>query len=203
MNVQAVCHSNLRFSHISCVCPGSTHDSYALYSTDLGKILLDGLKSQYFIAADEAYPLAGALISRYPGSQLGTFQESFNYYLSRCRVRIENAFALLVGKWGLLWKPLHIPLLKIPTMLIALGRLHNLGVDLDSDHADRNFALYKELSQGRLEFQSTLVTLPAFSDYVEIAGDKKTDARITREKMKEYLEEHGIMKPSYAIRERI
>ena len=202
--MQAICNNNLRFSHISCVCPGSVHDSYARYCTSLGKALLSGLPAQYFVAGDEAYPMSGSIISRYPGAvSSDIYKDSFNYYLSRCRVRIENAFALLVGKWGSLWRPLRIPLLKIPTYLIAIGRLHNIGVDLDQDNTEDNFEIYEAASRGKFEFHDTHVPTPSYLDHFELGGDERTNALLSREWMRGYLEENGIVKPNYAIRNRI
>tara|TARA_R110002050_G_scaffold81510_2_gene174290 strand:- start:107 stop:658 length:552 start_codon:yes stop_codon:yes gene_type:complete len=180
------------------VCPGSVHDSYAIQCTDLGEVLLNGLPNNYFIAADEAYPLSGSLVSRYGGSvQDDTFKDSFNFYLSRMRVRIENAFALLVGKWGSLWKPLRIPLAQVPRYILALGKLHNIGIDFDGDNSSSYFHLYGEEGRGRMQLHRHHVTTPSFLDNIAIPLEGKTVARTAREQMTKYLEDNGIVKPLY------
>lgn len=195
MNTQAICNNDLRFSHLSCVCPGSVHDSYAIQCTELGKILLDGLRNEYFIAADEAYPLSGALVSRYGGAVEDSFKDSFNYYLSRMRVRIENAFALLVGKWGSLWKSLRIPLRRVPIYILALGRLHNIGIDLDQDSKSQYFDVYEKAGRGRVVLHRLHVPTPSYLDAIAVSTEGKTVARTCRENMTGFLEERGIVKP--------
>ena len=175
------------------MCPGSVHDSYALQCTELGRVLLEGLPQDYFIAADEAYPLSGAIISRYGGSvENETFKNAFNYYHSRMRVRVENAFALLVGKWGSLWRALRVPLKKVPRYVLALGRLHNLGIDLDGDNSIEEYAA---AGRGRVELHRLHVTVPSYLDNVAVPAEGKTLARSTRDRMTAFLEERGITKP--------
>ena len=45
------------------------------------------------------------------------------------RIRIEMAFGMLVTKWGVLQKPLKIPLRKIPKVFLACCMLHNFCIN--------------------------------------------------------------------------
>lgn len=49
--------------------------------------------------------------------------------LSQLRVRIENAFALLVGRWGIFWRPLRVQLKNQPKLIYAISKLHNFCID--------------------------------------------------------------------------
>jgi hypothetical protein len=50
-------------------------------------------------------------------------------FLSQLRIRIENAFALLVRRWGILWRPLNVPLKNQPNLIMRLFKLHNYCID--------------------------------------------------------------------------
>jgi hypothetical protein len=99
---QGICDAHHRFTFFSANAPGSTHDSVAFSFSDLFEILAKGLPEGYFVAADNAYPLVGSLIKPFAGRKLGVYEDSFNYYLSSLRVTIENAFGILVQRWGIL-----------------------------------------------------------------------------------------------------
>ena len=50
---------------------------------------------------------------------------------------VERAFGLLVGRWGLLWRPLKVKGRNRAVMLDAIVRLHNLCVDETVDWSMR------------------------------------------------------------------
>jgi hypothetical protein len=53
------------------------------------------------------------------------------------RMAVERAFGLLVGRWGLLWRPLKVKGRNRAVMLDAIVRLHNLCVDETVDWSMR------------------------------------------------------------------
>jgi hypothetical protein len=55
--------------------------------------------------------------------------DSFNYFLNQLHIHIENAFALLVGRWGILWRPLSVRLKNQPNLIKCLCKLHNFCID--------------------------------------------------------------------------
>lgn len=61
------------------------------------------------------------------------------------RIRIEMAFGMLVTKWGVLQKPLKIPLRKIPKVFLACCMLHNYCIDerLESQGIPRIRKMYE------------------------------------------------------------
>ena len=53
----------------------------------------------------------------------------FSFYHSSIRMCIECSFGILVGRWGILWKPLRVPLHRAPVVIESCMTLHNLCID--------------------------------------------------------------------------
>ena len=49
----------------------------------------------------------------------------FNFYQSRTRIAVECAFGELVGRWGILWRPLRHELPMATAIIQCCARLHN------------------------------------------------------------------------------
>lgn len=128
--VQAVCDARGRFLFVSSKCAGSTHDSSAFEITSLGRFLSSGcLKEGFWIAADEAYPCSDVLLTPWPSSTLNEEKDAFNFHLSSLRIHIEQAFGMLVNRWGILWRPLRCRLKNASKIFICCAKLHNFSVD--------------------------------------------------------------------------
>jgi hypothetical protein len=129
LNVQAICDARLRFMAISCRCPGKTNDWMAYLRSTMSE-RTDNLPPPFYIVGDAAYVNSEHLLVPYPG---GTFldqrEDAYNLYLSQLRIRIEQAFALLIGRWGVFWRPLRVPLRQQPTLILATCKLHNFCID--------------------------------------------------------------------------
>lgn len=128
--MQAFVDSSCRFLNISMQVCSSTHDSTAYILSDLSKAIRDGrLPSWAHIVLDEAYVNTTQELSPYKGKNLGLYEDSFNYHLSLHRQVVERAFGLLVGRWGIFWRPLCVSFHKIPLIIRVACKLHNLCVD--------------------------------------------------------------------------
>ncbi len=92
------------------MCPGGTGDSKAFFSSavyDLVEQLPDG----FYVVADNAYTLSCKLLIPYSGKEKqSTSKDVFNFYLSQLRIRVEQAFGLLVNMWRVFKKPLEVAL---------------------------------------------------------------------------------------------
>ena len=66
------------------------------------------------------------LVTPWPGRNLGASLDNFNYFQSRLRIVVECAFGRLVKRWGCLWKPLEVAYWRVPALVSALMKLHNL-----------------------------------------------------------------------------
>lgn len=124
LNVQATCDSNYRFCSMSCIAPGSTNDWVAWNRSELSKAV-GKLPPGFYMLGDAAYPLSDQLLTPYPGKKLTPNKDSFNFHLSQLRVKIEQSFGILVGQWGILWKPLRVQFAGRGDLITALFHLHN------------------------------------------------------------------------------
>ena len=82
------------------------------------------LPDGYYILGDAAYPLSDHLLTPYPGQGLSPEKDSFNFYLSQLRVKVEQSFGILVQRWGILWRPLRVAFDGRPKLIRALFHLH-------------------------------------------------------------------------------
>jgi DDE superfamily endonuclease len=114
--VQSICDNRYVFTFVSSISPGSTHDSVSFGMSSLSRLLSQrdgGLMSEYWIAADDAYACRDRLLTPWPGRNLPRSKDSFNYWQSSARIHIEQAFGMLVARWGVLWRPLRVRSTKL------------------------------------------------------------------------------------------
>lgn len=81
---------------------GSTHDSYAFQETRLFKEHETILRADEWVWADSAYPATRWCVPPFKkpsGGELTRSQKSFNYHLSRIRIRSEHTIGLLKGRF--------------------------------------------------------------------------------------------------------
>lgn len=129
LNAQVLCDAKKRVVYLSVRCPGKTNDLLAYQASNLSS-LIEGLPDGYFVVGDNAYVNTNHLLVPFPGQISSTDpRDAFNFYLSQLRVRVENCFALIVGRWGVLWGPLRMPLRRQPMVIKAICCLHNFCID--------------------------------------------------------------------------
>lgn len=56
-------------------------------------------------------------------------EDAFNFYLSSLRIHVEQAFGIMVARWGILWKPLAFDLHRNTRIICAIMKLHNFCID--------------------------------------------------------------------------
>jgi len=81
---------------------GGTHDSIAFQASKLYEILIGEaslLAVWAFVAASIAFENRSHVLTPYSGQGLSQKQESFNYFLSSCRITVEQCFGMLIGKF--------------------------------------------------------------------------------------------------------
>ena len=129
LNVQAVCDHRCRFTYAAIANPGSSSDLRA-YDKCALKRIVDGLPIGYFIAGDNAYPLSEHLLTPFSGNQtLIKENDTFNFLLSQLRIKIEQSFGIMVGRWQILKRPLQLKLSNVPPLVHACMRLHNFIIN--------------------------------------------------------------------------
>lgn len=114
VNVQAAVGADFKVQFLSAIATGSCHDSVAFSASGLSRHLAEdgSLPDGYWVAADDAYVAGRRVLTPWPGRNLPWERDSFNYYQSSARIFVEQTFGQLVGRWGILWKPI---LFSLPT----------------------------------------------------------------------------------------
>ena len=132
LNIQAVCDSKLQFIYFGVVGKGSTNDAYAYISTGLPEILKNFPAGKIYFVGDAAYPLSEQLLTPFTGSHRDDAnKDSFNYFLSQMRIRIEMEFGYLTSKWPILRTKMQGSLKNISKDVVACACLQNFIIKND------------------------------------------------------------------------
>lgn len=132
--VQAMVDHKYRFVACSAICKGSTHDSVALRLSIIGRFFEEeGLPDGFHVAGDDAYSgyYPEQLITPYRRALASKYELSFNYFQSSHRVHVEQAFGILMRRWGILWRPLRFKLDTVSLIVSVSMLLHNFCIDMD------------------------------------------------------------------------
>jgi DDE superfamily endonuclease len=87
------------------------------------------LPAGYWVAADDAYICGERIITPWPGRNLSKEKDAFNYWQSSARIHIEQAFGMMVARWGVLWRPLRVPIGKAGQTVIVCMKLQNYIIE--------------------------------------------------------------------------
>ena len=135
LNVQAMCDATYKFRHVSIACCGSTHDWKAWRLSPLhDEIESTGLPKGYWISMDDAYVTCEHYIGPFPGKKLGKSKDTFNFNQSKTRIHIEQAFGILVRRWGILWRKLESSMKYWSLIVLCCMKLHNICIDCQLKH---------------------------------------------------------------------
>ena len=69
------------------------------------------------------------LLTPWPGKALSVAKDCFNYWQSSARINIEQSLGMLVGRWGVFWRPLKCTVAKNATIISVCCKLHNFIID--------------------------------------------------------------------------
>ncbi|XP_037807843.1 putative nuclease HARBI1 [Lucilia sericata] len=98
---QGICDAKLRFLDVFTGIPSKIHDSRILKLSFIGKDLQSLCSPKYHLLGDSAYPIREFLMT--PFRDYGNLSESekkYNLKFCRTRVKIENAFGVLKGRFA-------------------------------------------------------------------------------------------------------
>ncbi len=162
--LSAVCDFDRRFVMVDIGMPGRNHDAHVFRSSKMYGVArthfgmsrivkrirrgdVDGRLKPYIIG-DPAYPIAPSLIKGYPGGGLDVKQEYFNFSLSSGRMKIEQAFGLLKGRWKLFTFPSRGSLSSHVLAVGAACVLHNICIERMKERDDPDLARWRDDNAG-------------------------------------------------------
>lgn len=135
MTLQGICDARKRFVDVFSGIPSKIHDARVLKLSDVYEALpgiCEGNK--YHILGDAAYPTREWLIVPYKDyGNLSEKQKMFNKKFCAARVKIENTFGLLKGRFRQLIEIDMHSVDKISKFIISCCVLHNLCIDNNDD----------------------------------------------------------------------
>lgn len=195
-NVQAVATAKYRFSGLSVMNPGATND----YSAWIRSSLWDAtqcLPPGYYIVGDAAYPLSDQLLTPYPGRNLEEEFDVFNFHLSQLRIKVEQAFGILVGTWGIFWRPLAVQFEGRADLITAVFHLHNFL----RDEGVQPIRPAEEDSEGRLARPrlSSSRTLPRSFETERRQAPRRTGDPLTRVALRKTMAHLGLKRPAHNV----
>ncbi|GES93030.1 putative nuclease HARBI1 [Rhizophagus clarus] len=129
--LQAVVDHKKKFLDICVGWPGSTHDSRILINSNLynkfNNQVTTHLNNKY-ILGDGGYPNLSWLIVPYKDIGRGLTQEQtyFNRKHSQTRIKVEQAFGLLKGRWRCLLNKLEVSFEIVSHIITTCCILHNI-----------------------------------------------------------------------------
>ena len=135
LNCQAVCDVRGRILDMAIQYPGSTSDILAFEGMSLYDRLEDGLLAPGLcLFGDNAYLNTPYMATPY-SSVSGGSKDSYNFYHSQVRIRIECTFGILTHRWGMLRSaiPMGVSLKKTVALVCALAKLHNFCIETEGD----------------------------------------------------------------------
>jgi DDE superfamily endonuclease len=181
INVQAACDSNCCFNFIA--------DREAINEVKLGN-LIESLPYGYVSIGDAAYNCTEKLCALFSGDAAKKkSNDSFNYYASQCRIRIEMAFGWMTNKWQILRTPIRGPVKKVKKIILAIARLHNFiineqlkipgGINGIMQQANELAAYYTPTTLHD-SHGSPLENHISFKEYSSLKGNSTTCLRMVR-----------------------
>jgi len=141
--LQGVCDSNKLFLDVYTGEPGSIHDMRLFRKSDLYERIKNSLidfPEDSHIVGDLAYKLSPYLLVGFKNVGILTErQKNFNKKLSQCRVKIENTFAYLKGRFRRLKYLETVRLDLICLLIVCACIMHNICIlkrDLPEEFID-------------------------------------------------------------------
>lgn len=186
----ALVDANKKFIAIDVGAFGKNSDASIFRNSNIGKSLVNGnlhmppakpLPEEntilpHVIVGDEAFPLSTFMMKPYCREDIrdDIAKKTFNYRLSRARNTVENSFGLLVRKFRLFERRLHMSQTHTVTVVSAICCLHNFLRDDECYWTQRDLLV-------------RLREMNGIRNIAGIGGNATTDARAIRDAFKDYF----------------
>ena len=139
LNCQAVSDCRGRILDISIKYGGASSDCLSFEASELytrlenGLMHQDGDNERFVLFGDNAYlntPYMATPFTNVAGDPNRVAEDSYNFFHSQLRIRIECAFGMLVQRWGILRMamPWNLSVIKVVALVVAVAKLHNFCI---------------------------------------------------------------------------
>ena len=203
--LQAFVDARCKFREISMRTCSSTHDGTAYKFTGVKKCIDTNLLPKWCnVVLDEAYTCTNQELSPWKGKSLSVEKDAFNYYLSLHRQVVERAFGLLVGRWGIFWRPLRFSTHQIGLVVEVCCKLHNLCIDSFGSKPGSYTVSYLDKNWDRqCGGQPDCHVL--WTDDVEVRQGARTDLHTStgRDILTEHIQRLGLSRPPHSKYSRV
>lgn len=161
----AIVNANYEFLMVDVGTNGRVSDGGVLYHTDFWEMLQNNLlnipepsnlphtqeKFPYVFLGDDAFSLGEHIMKPFSQQDLTTSNRIFNYRLSRARRVVENAFGILVTRFGVLQKAINLKPEKATTIILASCYLHNFLMVKSSSSYYKTTLTVENIESGQIE----------------------------------------------------
>ncbi|CAB1107031.1 unnamed protein product [Ectocarpus sp. CCAP 1310/34] len=189
----AVCDAQYRIMAWMMNCPGSQNDRTAFNFSGFDK-LLAGLPEGHFVVGDAAYGASERVVVPFPGTSLSASQDACNYYMSQCRMAIEQTYGILVSVVGM-------AKVVVEHVVNAVVRLHNFCRDRKVDVPTENTG--SAIPPPEVAFDDDGLISSDYFETVPVRTGRpvKDQAKASkpREAIRKELEVAGLMRPEHNI----
>lgn len=150
ITLQGICDAKLRFLDVYTGVPSKIHDSRIFKLSFISKEISDICKSKYHLLGDAAYPIREYLLTPYRNyGTLGNTEREYNLKFCQTRVKIENAFGMLKGRFRQLTRLDFHEVQTMAKFIIACCTLHNICINRDDiweieDDTEDNTDIYNQ-----------------------------------------------------------
>jgi DDE superfamily endonuclease len=195
--VQACCDHRCRFTEVSVASPGGHNDIVAYRKSSIPK-RVNNLPTGYYVIGDNAYTCSEHLLTPFSGENRNDrTRDTYNFYVSQLRIRIEMAFGLLTTKWRILRSPLQIRVKNIGIVIMAITRLHNYCINerLDEENYITQYNNNHPLNENDTGDNNTNRDfVPSDTGTADIPGHS-----MIRNLILEAIVQQGLSRPAYNL----
>ncbi|KAL3771896.1 hypothetical protein ACHAWO_010423 [Cyclotella atomus] len=206
VNCLAAVKADLQFIYFGVISPGSTNDITSYTMASALRQIIDSLPLGLYFLGDAAFPLGEKLLTPFVGTHRHSnpYHDSFNFYLSQLRIRVEMAFGRMVNKFRILSGKVHGSLDRVPAIFNACARLHNFIIQSDGPCDEMTVGM--NVSEEEMDLQirpdnaaplgmSYLPTIPNNSYVFEM----EEGVSQTREEVANFLSDNLLRRPVHNI----
>lgn len=218
----AIADAEYRFIFVDVGSPGADDDLNTFARTSIGQrilnnddslnlpeseLLYEDFDCPYFFVADDAFPFDIKIMKPFSGRSFETNPETgkrsrkkmeldqtiFNYRLSRARRTVENAFGILMMRWGCLRNELQSKPEKVRVIVAACCALHNYMMKEGSEYVTPTMIDRFNADGERIDGDWRMIEqLTPIRNY-HLPGRPKDDAFFLRDQLKRYVNEIDII----------